>query len=189
MGYETVVDPSVYVRLPLTSGPLAGVSALLVWTTTPWTLVSNTATAVHPGVSYVAATDGAETLVVAEPLLASALGADWTVTSRFTGAEMEGWQYAAPFGLVDIPEAHYVVVDEYVTTEDGTGLVHQAPAFGADDLRVGRRYGLPVVNPIRPDGTFAPDVPLVGGQFFKHADAVLVQDLEARGLLFRHTES
>ena len=187
MGYETVVDPSVYVRLPLTSGPLAGVSALLVWTTTPWTLVSNTATAVHPGVSYVAATDGAETLVVAEPLLASALGADWTVTSRFTGAEMEGWQYAAPFGLVDIPEAHYVVVDEYVTTEDGTGLVHQAPAFGADDLRVGRRYGLPVVNPIRPDGTFAPDVPLVGGQFFKHADAVLVQDLEARGLLFRHT--
>ncbi len=187
LGYETVVDPSVYVRLPLTSGPLAGAAALLVWTTTPWTLVSNTAAAVHPAVTYVAATDGIETLVVAEPLLASALGADWTVKNRFTGAEMEGWHYAAPFELVDISDAHYVVVDEYVTTEDGTGLVHQAPAFGADDLRVGRRYGLPVVNPIRPDGTFAEDVRLVGGQFFKHADAVLVKDLEARGLLLRHT--
>jgi isoleucyl-tRNA synthetase len=88
---------------------------------------------------------------------------------------------------VDIPDAHYVVVDEYVTTEDGTGLVHQAPAFGADDLRVGRRYGLAVVNPIRPDGTFAEDVPLVGGQFFKHADAALVKDLDERGLLLRHT--
>src|SRR5690606_6907914 len=83
-------------------------------------------------------------------------------------------------------EPNIVVVDEYVTTDDGTGLVHQAPAFGADDLRVGRRYGLPVVNPVRPDGTFAPDVPLVGGQFFKHADADLVRDLDDRGLLFRH---
>jgi isoleucyl-tRNA synthetase len=187
LGYETVVDPSVWVELPLRSGPLAGRAALLVWTTTPWTLVSNTATAVHPTVTYVAATDGTKTLVVAEPLLESALGSQWTVVSRFTGAEMEGWRYAAPFELVDIPEAHYVVVDEYVTTEDGTGLVHQAPAFGADDLRVGRRYGLPVVNPIRPDGEFAPDVPLIGGQFFKHSDAMLVKDLEARGLLFRHT--
>jgi isoleucyl-tRNA synthetase len=80
-----------------------------------------------------------------------------------------------------------VVVDGYVTTEDGTGLVHQAPAFGADDLRVCRRYGLPVVNPIRPDGRFGAEVPLVGGEFFKHADAALVKDLEARGKLFRHT--
>jgi isoleucyl-tRNA synthetase len=186
-GYETVVDPSVYVRFPLRSGPLAGQAALLVWTTTPWTLVSNTATAAHPTVTYVAATDGSQTLVVAAPLLESALGSGWTVTNRFTGREMEGWQYAAPFDLVDIPDAHYVVVDEYVTTEDGTGLVHQAPAFGADDLRVCRRYGLPVVNPIRPDGTFAEHVPLVGGQFFKHADAALVKDLQARGLLLRHT--
>jgi isoleucyl-tRNA synthetase len=186
-GYETVVDPSVYVRLALRSGPLAGRGALLVWTTTPWTLVSNTATAVHPSVTYVAATDGTETLVVAEPLLESALGPGWEVVDRFTGADMQGWRYEAPFDLVEIPDAHIVVVDEYVTTDDGTGLVHQAPAFGADDLRVGRRYGLPVVNPIRADGTFADDVPLVGGQFFKHADAALVKDLDSRGLIFHHT--
>ncbi|HZY27436.1 MAG TPA: isoleucine--tRNA ligase [Jiangellaceae bacterium] len=186
-GYETVVDPSVFVRLPLTSGPLAGRASLLVWTTTPWTLVSNTAVAAHPDVEYVAATDGTETVVVAEPLLASALGEGWTVVERFAGTEMERWRYRRPFDLVDIPDAHYVVVDDYVTTEDGTGLVHAAPAFGADDLRICRRYGLPVVNPIRPDGSFDEDVPMVGGQFFKHADATLVRDLDARGVLFRHT--
>jgi isoleucyl-tRNA synthetase len=187
MGYETVVDPSVYVRLPLTSGPLAGRASLLVWTTTPWTLVANTATAVHPMVTYGVATDGTETLVVAEPLIESSLGPGWTVVDRYTGADIEGWRYLPPFELVEIPDAHFVVVDEYVTTADGTGLVHQAPAFGADDLRVCRKYGLPIVNPIRPDGTFADDVPLIGGQFFKHADTALVKDLEARRLLLRHT--
>ncbi|MGH8776762.1 MAG: isoleucine--tRNA ligase [Jiangellaceae bacterium] len=186
-GYETVVDPSVFVRLPLSSGPLDGHASLLVWTTTPWTLVSNTAVAVHPGVSYVAASDGAETLVVAEPLLESALGEGWQVVQRFAGVDMERWTYARPLDLVDIPDAHYVVLDGYVSTDDGTGLVHQAPAFGADDLRVGRKYGLPVVNPVRPDGRFADEVPLVGGQFFKHADAALVKELDAHGLLFRHT--
>jgi isoleucyl-tRNA synthetase len=186
-GYETVVDPSVFVKLPLTSGPLAGRAALLVWTTTPWTLVSNTAVAVHPDVTYVVATNGTDSFVIAEPLLEATLGEGWTATGdRFTGREMERWTYQRPFELVDIPDAHIVVVDDYVTTEDGTGLVHQAPAFGADDLRVCRRYDLPVVNPVNPDGTFRDDVPLVGGDFFKHADSALVRDLESSGVLFRH---
>ncbi|WP_026875638.1 isoleucine--tRNA ligase [Jiangella gansuensis] len=201
-GYETVVDPSVYVRFPLTSGPLAGQASLLVWTTTPWTLVSNTALAAHPDVRYVAVethpsaedadrpAGSSELVVVAEPLVRTVLGEDARVVASFTGAEMERWTYQRPFELVEFPadgeRAHFVVVDTYVTTEDGTGLVHQAPAFGADDLRVCRAYGLPVVNPVRADGTFAPDVPLVGGQFFKHADADLVRDLEHRGVLFRH---
>ncbi|MDR3032890.1 MAG: isoleucine--tRNA ligase [Kitasatospora sp.] len=186
-GYETVVDPSVFVRFPLTSGPLAGTAALLVWTTTPWTLVSNTAAAVHPEVTYVVATDGTERLVVAEPLLAKALGEGWEATGEsFTGAEMERWAYQRPFELVEIPDAHYVLTADYVTTEDGTGIVHQSPAFGADDLATCRRYGLPVVNPVETDGTFAPEVPLVGGVFFKKADETLVADLQARGLLFRH---
>ncbi|MGW8849655.1 isoleucine--tRNA ligase [Streptomyces xiamenensis] len=187
-GYETVVDPSVYVRMPLTSGPLAGQAALLVWTTTPWTLVSNTAVAAHPEVTYAVATDGAERLVVAEALLSTALGEGWRATGEtFTGAEMERWTYQRPFELVPFDEAaHYIVNDTYVTTEDGTGLVHQSPAFGEDDLRVGRAYGLPVVNPVRPDGTFAEDVPLVGGQFFKKADEALTADLRERGLLFKH---
>ncbi|MFC8829068.1 isoleucine--tRNA ligase [Streptomyces sp. NPDC057137] len=190
-GYETIVDPSVFVRFPLTSGPLAGDAALLVWTTTPWTLVSNTAVAAHPDVTYVVATNGTEKLVVAEPLLEKALGEDgWELTGeRFTGREMERWTYERPFSLIEFPEgseAHYVVNAEYVTTEDGTGLVHQSPAFGADDLVVCKAYGLPVVNPVRPDGTFEADVPLVGGVFFKKADEALTADLAARGLLFRH---
>ncbi len=194
-GYETVTDPSVYVRLPLTSGPLAGRASLLVWTTTPWTLVSNTAVAANPGVDYVVATDGQETLVVAEPLFAQVLGEGWTVQEKVPGTAMERWAYQRPFELVAFPEgssgqgpdeAHYVVLADYVTTEDGTGLVHQSPAFGEDDMVVCKAYGLPVVNPVRPDGHFEDSVPLVGGQFFKHADTDLVKDLETRGLLFRH---
>ncbi|WP_181766647.1 isoleucine--tRNA ligase [Streptomyces albidus (ex Kaewkla and Franco 2022)] len=186
-GYETVVDPSVYVRFPLTSGPLAGEAALLVWTTTPWTLVSNTAVAAHPDVDYVVATNGLEKLVVAEPLLGKALGEDWEATGqRFTGAEMERWSYERPFSLVEMEGAHFVVNAEYVTTEDGTGLVHQSPAFGEDDMRTCRAYGLPVVNPVRPDGTFEEGLHLVGGQFFKKADEALVADLDARNLLMRH---
>ncbi len=186
-GYETVTDPSVFVRFPLTSGEYAGRASLLVWTTTPWTLVSNTAVAVHPGVDYVLATDGNERLVVAEPLFEQVLGEGWTVEATLPGTAMERWRYQRPFELVDFPaEAHYVVLAEYVTTEDGTGLVHQSPAFGEDDMRVCKGYGLPVVTPVRPDGHFEESVPMVGGQFFKHADADLVKDLEARGLMFRH---
>ncbi|MEU3993473.1 isoleucine--tRNA ligase [Streptomyces platensis] len=186
-GYENVVDPSVFVRLPLTSGPLAGRAALLIWTTTPWTLVSNTAVAAHPDVTYVVATNGTEQLVVAEPLLEKALGEGWSATGEsFTGREMERWAYERPFGLVELDGANIVVNAEYVTTDDGTGLVHQAPAFGEDDLKTCKAYDLPVINPVRPDGTFEEQLALIGGQFFKKADETLVADLDARGLLFRH---
>jgi isoleucyl-tRNA synthetase len=185
-GYETVVDPSVYVRFPVTSGPLAELNAaLLVWTTTPWTLVSNTAVAVKPDVSYVAARTGAgEVLVVAKALI-SVLGEGAEIIDEFLGREMERTSYSKPFNLIKIPDGHYVVLADYVTTEDGTGLVHQSPAFGADDLSVARIYGLPVVNPIEPDGTFEASIPLIGGKFFKDADKSLVLDLESRGLLFK----
>jgi isoleucyl-tRNA synthetase len=186
-GYLTVTDPSVYVRFSVTSGPLAELdAALLVWTTTPWTLISNTAVAVHPDVTYVAArAAGGDVLVVAEPLLARALSADAEVLARMTGRELEHTTYQRPFELVDIPGAHYVGLADYVTIEDGTGLVHQAPAFGAEDLEVARRYGLPVVNPVQADGHFDAALPLVGGQFFKAADADIVEDLRARGLLWQ----
>ncbi|QKV95489.1 isoleucine--tRNA ligase [Streptomyces sp. NA02950] len=185
-GYETIVDPSVYVRFPLTSGPLAGEAALLAWTTTPFSLVANFAVAAHPEVTYVVATDGEENLVVAEAMVEKALGEGWRTTGQtFTGAEMERWTYQRPFELVEIPGAHFVVNADYVTTEDGTGLVHQAP-YGEDDFRTCRAYGLPVVNPVRADGTFEEELDLVGGQFFKKADESLVADLEARGLLFKH---
>ena len=185
-GYELVTDPSIFVRFPLTGGPLAGKASLLVWTTTPWTLVSNTAVAVHPDVTYVVATDGHEQLVVAEPLLAKALGDGWTATGdSYTGRDLERWTYQPPFDLVKAEGAHFVVLTGHVTTDDGSGLVHIAPAFGADDLAAGRAYGLPMVNPLRPDGRFEPSLSLVGGVFFKDADPALVADLDARGLLFR----
>jgi isoleucyl-tRNA synthetase len=187
-GYETDVDPAVYVRFPLTSGPLAGRASLLVWTTTPWTLVSNTAVAVNPAVTYVVAADGDEQVVIAEPLMASVLGEGWTMTGEsFTGKELERWTYRPPFDLVNVPDAHIVILASYVTTDGGTGLVHQSPAFGADDLASCRAYGLPMVNPVRPDGTFEPDVPLVGGLFFRTANEPLVEELRKDGLLLRHT--
>ncbi len=187
-GYAMVTDPSVYVRLPVTSGPLAELGAdLLIWTTTPWTLVSNTAVAVHPDVTYVVArAAGGEILVVAEALVDAAVGEGAEVVQQMTGRDLERTTYQRPFDLVDMPgDANYVALADYVTTEDGTGLVHTAPAFGAEDLAVGREYGLPVVNPITPKGEFAADVPMVGGQFFKAADPVLTADLQQRGLLWR----
>ncbi len=186
-GYETVVDPSVYVRFPVTSGPAAAHGAdLLVWTTTPWTLVSNTAVAVRADVTYAVARSPQGTFVLAEALLGKVLGDDGVeVLETFPGSALEHTAYRRPFELVDIPGAHYVILADYVTTEDGTGLVHLAPAFGAEDLAVSRGYGLPVVNPIEPDGHFRADVPQVGGAFFKDADAALVADLRERGLLLR----
>lgn len=217
-GYQDDRDPSIFVRFPLTSGPLAGRAALLVWTTTPWTLVSNTAVAVRPDVRYVVAhrdpdPEGADAtanaspqdpasadLVIAEPLFESVLGEGWSLTGEtFTGEQMEMWTYQRPYEWLDWPahehvtadgrptpaDANFVILADYVTTDDGTGLVHQAPAFGADDLTTCRAYGLPLVNPIRPDGTFDESVPMVGGTFFKSADKALCEDLDRRGILFR----
>ncbi|MGB6164927.1 MAG: class I tRNA ligase family protein [Pseudonocardiaceae bacterium] len=185
-GYESIVDPSVYVRLPIIGelDGLAGVE-LLVWTTTPWTLVSNTAVAVHPDIVYVVARTQRGTFLVAQPLLDMVLGEDAEVLASMPGSSLAGVRYRSPFDLVDIPNAHFVITADYVTAQDGTGLVHQAPAFGADDLAACRRHSLPVVNPIGPDGRFLVDVGLVGGFFFKDADPVLVADLTQRGLLFK----
>ena len=191
-GYETVTDPSVFVRFPVTSGELAELKAsLLVWTTTPWTLVSNTAVAVHPDVEYVAieVTDDetTEILVVAQNLMDAVKG-EKKIVKTMLGKDLERVTYKRPFDYIEIPDAHFVVLATYVTTEDGTGLVHQAPAFGADDLAVCRSYGLPVVNPIAPDGHFLADVPVVGGAFFKDADKPLVKELKASGALYKHQQ-
>jgi len=188
--YQDVTDPSVTVRFPLTSVPagasphLAGAD-LLVWTTTPWTLVSNTAVAVHPDVEYVVAVKDGDKVVVAEPLSARVLGEGWDVLATVRGTDLIGAKYERPFGIVDIPDAHIVVAGDFVTTEDGTGMVHLAPAFGADDMETSRAHGLPVVNPVRPDGRFEDSLPLVGGMFFKDADKPLTADLAERGLLFK----
>jgi isoleucyl-tRNA synthetase len=187
-GYENVSDPSAHVRFPVI-GDVAGHSGvdLLVWTTTPWTLVSNTAVAVHPDVDYQVVRAERGVFVVAAALRAAVLGADAEVLAEITGTDLAGVRYQRPFDLVDIPDAHHVVLADYVTTTDGTGLVHQAPAFGADDLAVCKANGLPVVNPVGPNGRFLDDVPMVGGVFFKEADKTLVDDLKQRDLLFKYS--
>jgi isoleucyl-tRNA synthetase len=197
--YREVTDPSVIVRFPVTAVPegasprLLGAD-LLVWTTTPWTLVSNTAIAVHPDVDYVIARrsggygeaerGGEDRVVVAEALWRRVLGEGWHVLATLKGSELLGAEYTPPFGIIPIADSHRVVSGTFVTTEDGTGLVHLAPAFGADDLAVVRANGMPVVNPVRADGRFEEGLPLVGGLFFKDADQPLTADLDQRGLLF-----
>jgi isoleucyl-tRNA synthetase len=196
-GYETVVDPSVFVRFPVAGGPLLerhpGLN-LLVWTTTPWTLVSNTAAAVNPALDYVVAQafapDGeGERLVVAAALRERLLGDDSVVLETVSGADLVGIPYQRPLDWVVFPDTdaavHTVLPADFVTAEDGTGLVHEAPAFGAEDLALCRSFGLPVVNPIRTDGRFDDAVPEVGGIFFKDADAVVVRSLTESGLLFK----
>jgi isoleucyl-tRNA synthetase len=198
-GYEDDVDPSVYVRFPLTDGPWGASGAtgadLLVWTTTPWTLPSNTAVAVDRAVTYarVAAgsvpdADGGRDLVLAEDLVAPVLGGDVEITARLTGEELIGSHYARPFELLEagrFGDAFRVVHGSHVTTDAGTGLVHMAPAFGAEDHQVARAEGLEMVNPIGANGHFYDDVPMIGGTFFKAADPALVADLRERGALFR----
>jgi isoleucyl-tRNA synthetase len=197
--YQTVTDPAITVRFGLLTMPEGAPDELedadlLVWTTTPWTLVSNTAVAVHPEAAYVVAVrspDGNK-VVLAEDLADRVLDHDWRVAARFPGQAMVGARYHAPFGIIKIPDAHVVIPGSFVTTEDGTGLVHIAPAFGADDMDVSRLHGLPVVNPVKPDGHFEDGLPLVGGLFFKDADQRLTEDLADRGLLFashRHEHS
>jgi isoleucyl-tRNA synthetase len=199
--YRQVEDPSVYVRFPLvkTDGtPAAGGrdgtagADLLVWTTTPWTLLSNVAAAVGPEVSYVrvpASTFGAtgRDVIVAEPLVpADALG---DARGKWTGRDLVGLRYHRPFDQVAAPDgadAWRVVADDYVSTTDGSGIVHLAPAFGEDDARIGRIEGLPVLNPVGPDGAFTDEVNQWAGVFVKDADLGIIADLDRRGLLVRH---
>ncbi|WOQ17549.1 isoleucine--tRNA ligase [Raineyella sp. W15-4] len=184
-GYEDVVDTTAFVRFPVTSGPYAGTADLVIWTTTPWTLLANTTVAVGPDITYVTATDGDSTVIVAEDNVATALGEGWTVQDRFPGSTMEGWTYQRPFEVVDQPgHAFFVVLEDYVATGEGTGLVHQAMAFGEDDFQSSKRHGIELVNPIGPNGHFYDDLDVVGGMFFKDADKAVLADLERRGLLF-----
>jgi isoleucyl-tRNA synthetase len=187
-GYKDVEDPSVYVRFPVTrpAGALRGGDTLLVWTTTPWTLVSNAAVAVDPDLTYVRSTDG---YVLAEALVTRVLGEDAKVQDRFKGSEMVGAAYEPPFAFIGASaygdKGHTVLPADFVSAEDGTGIVHTAIAFGEDDFRLGAEHGLNVVNPVKADGTYDERIGPYEGVFVKHADEDLISDLEARGRMFR----
>ncbi|HEY8525914.1 MAG TPA: isoleucine--tRNA ligase [Acidimicrobiales bacterium] len=186
-GYRDVVDPSIYVRFPLTGEGGGPDADLLVWTTTPWTLISNVAAAVGPTFTYVrvAAEDGGRDLVLGEAA-AARLFPDAEVRERWTGADMAGWRYRRPFDMVEPPagaDAWRVVAADYVSDDDGSGIVHIAPAFGEEDAQVGRAEGLPVLNPVDAEATFDHRVPRWQGRFVKDADPEIIAELRERGLL------
>jgi isoleucyl-tRNA synthetase len=190
--YRDVEDPSVYVRLPVTDdhGKARKGDELLIWTTTPWTLVSNAAVAADPELTYVRArTGGDDTFILAEALVERVLGTDAVVVDRFPGAQLEGVRYEPPFDFIPAsaygPKGHSVLIGDFVTASDGTGLVHTAIAFGEDDFRLGEQYGLNVVNPVKLDGTYDERIGPYAGRWVKDADPDLVEDLNRRGRLLK----
>jgi isoleucyl-tRNA synthetase len=197
LGYQDVEDPSIYVRFPLLAedGSEAGES-LLIWTTTPWTLPGNEAVAVAADVTYVRARVESEILILAEPLVEKVLGEGAEIVDRFPGSDLVGRRYEGPvFALGDRePGGFPVLAGDFVTTEDGTGLVHIAPAFGEDDYRVAAENGIfdptehgTLYNPVGLDGHFDKRVVGFEGKFVKDPEvtAALIDDLRERGLLFR----
>ena len=185
--YQDEEDESAYVRLPLLDADPAqvgGATALLVWTTTPWTLISNTGVAVHPDLTY-AVVDG---MLIAEALVEEVMGPGAEITGRVQGSDLVGLHYRRPFDLVETDpgaDGWRVVAAEYVTTEEGTGLVHLAPAFGEIDRFVGRDNDLPTINPVGPDGLFTAAAGWLAGRAVREANHDINDALESAGLLWR----
>jgi isoleucyl-tRNA synthetase len=180
--YRDVTEPSVYVRFPLVGRD----EDLVVWTTTPWTLPSNVGAAVGPSIDYVRvrAPEGGRDLVMARARVAEVLGGDAEIVADVPAASLVGARYEPPFTMLAVEgeRAYTVVADDFVTIEDGSGIVHLAPAFGEIDREVGEREGLPIVNPVNDAARFEPMVGApYAGRFVKDADPDLVDDLRARG--------
>lgn len=184
LGYDTVKDPSITVTMPLRDDPE---TSLLVWTTTPWTLISNAAVAVGENIDYVLAVKDGKKYILAEARAESVLKADFEIQKRFKGRDLVGKKYVPLFDyFANSPEptAFTVLPAEFVSTEDGTGIVHIAPAFGADDYELGRKHGLPVLQPVKPDGTYETKIAEYAGQFVKDADKPITKEIKAKGRLY-----
>ena len=182
LGYEDIKDQSVYVRMKSRKHPD---TSFLVWTTTPWTLISNVALAVAPDVTYVKVEHHGENLILAEARL-SVLEGPYTVLERFAGSALLGEEYERIFSYHPVTQkAFYVVTADFVTTEDGTGIVHMAPAYGEDDNQAGKQYGLPTIHPVNKSGEFGPDVPEFAGKFVRDADADIIRNLRERKILYK----
>jgi isoleucyl-tRNA synthetase len=178
--YQDVIDPSAYVILPSARGKL------VVWTTTPWTLVSNAAVAIDPELTYVRTADD---YIVAEALAEKLFGEGVEIAERFKGAELVGLSYEPPFDFIAAAEygekGHTVLAADFVTAQDGTGLVHTAIAFGEDDFRLGEANGLKPINPVAPDGTYDMRIGPWAGVNVKAADPEIIENLRERGKLLK----
>ncbi|MFZ4816394.1 MAG: isoleucine--tRNA ligase, partial [Phototrophicaceae bacterium] len=191
LGYKEIVSPSAFVRFPLKDEPS---TYLLAWTTTPWTLPSNAALAVGADIDYVRVVgqteDGTpETLILAEALVKSALEKPerYEIVGRLKGRDLLGWEYHPlyTFFPVEGTKVHYVIEGDFVSTADGTGIVHIAPTYGEDDMRVGTQFNLPAFRAVEEDGRFVEAATPFRGMWFKDADKEIIRDLKRRGLLYR----
>jgi isoleucyl-tRNA synthetase len=192
LGYQDdTPDPSVFVRFRVKGKRN---TYFLVWTTTPWTLSGNVALAVGAEVDYVKVRgrnrDGkVEHLILAEALLDYALAervGEYEVEERLKGRDLVGTHYEPLYAFLPVEEDYaYVVAEDFVSTEEGSGIVHIAPAFGADDMEAGRKYGLPILQTVNPQGEFIDAVKPWAGVWVKDADPLISQELDSRGLMFR----
>ncbi|MGM0668487.1 MAG: isoleucine--tRNA ligase [Gemmatimonadota bacterium] len=192
-GYKEIEDASLHFLCPLLredGSPDPEGRAFLVWTTTPWTVPSNVGLAIHPHLRYVEARAGDRRVILAEALAEDVLGEGVEILRHYSAQDLEGRRYRRPLELVPLPEdtgnSWTVVLEDFVSAEEGTGIVHMAPAFGSDDYSAGQRHGLVMLRPVDDAGRFAREIPLVGGRFVKDADPLLVEELEKVGHLHAH---
>ena len=184
-GYKEVSDPSVFIKVRI---PTQDNTYFLVWTTTPWTLLSNVALAFHPEIVYVKVHHQGQNLILAQARL-GVLQGDFEVIEEYTGAQLADIDYQPIFPYVK-PEkrAYYTVLGDFVSVDEGTGIVHMAPAFGEDDYQLGLKYDLPVVQPVDPKGCFTEEITPWTGMFVKDADTQIIDDLQKRSVLYREEE-
>ena len=184
LGYrDNVPDPSVYIRFRLKKDPK---TSILAWTTTPWTLPGNVALAVDNDIDYIKVKEGDEYLILAEALL-TVLKSPPDVVERMKGRDLVGLDYEPlyPYSIPEEGRAHYVVDADFVSTEEGTGVVHTSALYGVDDLRLCQEKGIPFKHTVGLDGKFLPYVEKFAGLHVKEADPVIIDDLKERGLLYR----
>jgi isoleucyl-tRNA synthetase len=187
LGYKDVVDPSVFVKFPLRDDPSV---SLLAWTTMPWTLVPHAAIAVDPDVTYVRARVDGDRLILAEALVERVLGEEAEIEERMPGSALLGLRYEPPFPYIGDygPRGHTVLPGDFVSIEDGTGVVHTGAAFGEDDFRLATDNGLTIHNPVRPDGTFDERTGPFADMNVRAADPPIIEALRESGRLFRAGE-
>ena len=184
-GYKEVEDPSVTVRFKLKG---YANTSFLVWTTTPWTLPSNMLLAVGVDIDYVYVEHEGETLILAQALLSAVFGEEPPrVIKSVKGGELFDTEYERLLDYLPLEEdgCFKVVAGDFVSTEDGTGIVHIAPAYGVDDLELGKKYGAPILHGVGLDGYMKAEITPAAGKFFKDADPILIEVLKERGALFK----
>ena len=181
LGYRETKDPSVYVLFQRVDAD----EYFLVWTTTPWTLISNVALAVGPDIDYVKIKTDGKVLILAKDRL-SVIDGDYEILEEMKGNDLLGLEYEQLFDYCDVDKkAFYVIAGDFVSTEDGSGIVHIAPAFGADDYEVSKKYNLPMLQPVTRSGVFTDEVTDFAGQFVKDADNGIILKLKKEGKLYK----